>query len=135
MDALIAKVMLWDFCSACSAPLLALLPSDAVVSFSTHLTNVCRRSDGTIALVAGPLPIFGPKGPSPQVGSRTPAGTAHVCFFESALVIVIPGGHCSRRSTAWTSCRLVGRVYGVHQKGTNHSVFATCLPLCGMVWR
>lgn len=34
----------------------------------------------TIALVAGPLSLFGPRRPSPQAGSRTPPGTAHVCF-------------------------------------------------------
>lgn len=84
-------------------------------SFGCTLRMSAAGSQETIALVAGPLSVFGPRGPSPQVGSRTPAGTAHVCLFESALVIVIPGGHCSRRSTAWTWCRRVGRTYRVLQ--------------------
>lgn len=58
-------------------------------------------------------PFLDREGRPRNVGSRTPPGTAHVCLFESALVIVIPGGHCSRRSTAWTWCRRVGRTYRV----------------------
>lgn len=93
------------------------------------------RSDETIALAAGLLSVLGPRGPSPQ-GCRTPPGTAHVCLFESGLVIVIPGRHCSRRSTAWTWCRRVGRAYrvrGLHRTGTNHSVFVleACRACCG----
>jgi hypothetical protein len=92
-----------------------------------YAPDECYPSGGneTIALVAGPLSLFGPRRPSPQAGPRTPAGTAHACLFESGLVIIIAGGHCSRRSTAWTWwCRRVERSH-IEQGPTTVPVFSS----------